>query len=72
MGTIQVDVTSCKGCLLCLEACPRDLLKQSSTVNAKGFFPVDFVDSENSEDAQCTGCTFCALVCPDLAIKVYR
>jgi 2-oxoglutarate ferredoxin oxidoreductase subunit delta len=72
MGTIEVNVTACKGCLLCAEACPKQLLKQSSDVNAKGFFPVEFIDAENPEDALCTGCTFCALVCPDVAIKVFR
>lgn len=72
MGKIVITIDRCKGCLLCVEACPKGLLKQSSCVNNKGFFPVNFVDVDNRESPKCTGCTFCAVVCPDLAITVYR
>jgi 2-oxoglutarate ferredoxin oxidoreductase subunit delta len=36
--------------------------------NAKGYRPSAFVDPEK----KCIGCTFCAQMCPDVAIKVYR
>jgi Fe-S-cluster-containing hydrogenase component 2 len=37
-------------------------------MNRSGYFPVDFVDP----DSQCNGCKLCAIVCPDIAIRVYK
>lgn len=72
MSKIVISSEKCKGCLLCTDACPKDLIKHSSQVNTKGYFPVIFEDGQDAEEPRCTGCTFCALVCPDLAITVFR
>jgi 2-oxoglutarate ferredoxin oxidoreductase subunit delta len=65
-GTVTFDIETCKGCELCIEACPQDSLELSPRINAQGYhFAVLIKDN-------CTGCTNCALVCPDAVITVYR
>lgn len=64
-GTVTIDVDACKGCELCIPACPPGVLSMSSQVNAIGYrFPL------LSEG--CTGCTACQMVCPDFVFEVYR
>lgn len=65
-GTVVFDVETCKGCELCIEACPQDSLELSPKINAQGYHYVVLVKDN------CTGCTNCALVCPDAVIRVYR
>jgi len=65
-GEIVVDVEICKGCELCIVACPEETLGLSETINKKGYrYAVQLKDN-------CTGCANCAIVCPDAAITVYR
>ncbi|MCF6270590.1 MAG: ferredoxin family protein [Melioribacteraceae bacterium] len=65
-GDIKIDIEKCKGCVICVEACPEDVIAMSNEVNQKGYlFAVKIEDG-------CTGCTNCALVCPDAVITVYR
>ncbi len=66
-GTITVDVERCKGCGVCVGACPFDVLALSSEVNGKGY---PFVCQARGE--ACTGCANCAVVCPDGCIEVFR
>lgn len=69
MGRIVIDEDVCKGCYLCVAACPKHLLKKSNKQNAHGDFPAEFCDDKN----ECIGCAMCAMNCPDVAIKeVYR
>ena len=67
-GRITIDVERCKGCELCMPACPKDLIAMSDTFNAKGYRPAVLIDPEQA----CTGCAICAVICPDAAIAVYR
>ena len=65
-GTVKFDIETCKGCELCIEACPQDSIRLSEKINSQGYhFAVRVQDN-------CTGCTNCALVCPDAVITVYR
>jgi 2-oxoglutarate ferredoxin oxidoreductase subunit delta len=67
-GIVIIDTDRCKGCCLCVEACPTGLLQiAKKSVNIKGY---SYVIQENWE--QCNGCTSCAIVCPDACIEVYR
>jgi 2-oxoglutarate ferredoxin oxidoreductase subunit delta len=67
-GRVVVDIERCKGCELCRDACPKDVLVLGEMLNAKGYRPVILLDPEHI----CTGCTLCATVCPDGCITVYR
>ena len=68
MAKIIVDENYCKGCELCVAACPKHLIALSSgRINAKGYHPAELTD-----EASCTGCASCAQMCPDAAITVYR
>jgi len=64
-GTVTVDAERCKGCELCIPACPPDVLAMSTDVNHMGYrFPQLF--------AGCTGCAACLYVCPDFVFEVFR
>ncbi len=65
-GKVVIEEEICKGCELCIIACPQESLGLSDEINLKGYrFAVLVQDN-------CTGCVNCALVCPDAAITVYR
>ena len=65
-GDISIDIEKCKGCELCVVACPQDALALSNDINKQGYHYAVLI-----EDV-CTGCTSCSLVCPDAVITVYR
>ncbi len=57
----------CKGCELCIAACPHQALAlDRSVVNPLGYHPVRLVDP-----SACTSCAICARVCPDAVFTVY-
>lgn len=66
-GAIVVDIERCKGCEVCVGACPTDVIGMSSNVNGKGYH---FAYMAIADD--CIGCSNCAIVCPDGVITVYR
>ena len=66
-GTIIVDTDRCKGCSLCVEACPQDVIALGNKVNVHGYPYINVVGGD-----RCTGCASCAIVCPDGCIAVYR
>ncbi len=66
-GAIVVDIEKCKGCEVCIGACPVQVINIASSVNGKGY---RYAYMENPEN--CTGCANCAVVCPDGVITVYR
>lgn len=64
MSQIKIDKNRCKACYLCVEVCPKNLIKPGEEANQLGHYPVEFIDEENL----CIGCAMCAQRCPDLAI----
>ena len=66
-GAIVVDTEKCKGCEVCIVACPFAVIELSKGVNGKGYHPA-YMEKPDL----CTGCTNCAVVCPDGVISVYR
>ena len=57
----------CKGCELCVAACPKaDLALARTRVNLLGYHPIRLVDA-----SACTSCAFCARVCPDAVFTVW-
>lgn len=66
-GWIEVDDLYCKGCELCVQACPQHVLAlNGDRLTSKGYHPA-YLHREG-----CTGCAICALVCPEAALTVYR
>ncbi len=64
MSHIKLDKKKCKACYLCIDVCPKKLIKKGTETNNMGHFPVEFCDPDN----ECIGCGMCAMRCPDLAI----
>lgn len=67
-GAVIIQSERCKGCQLCIQACPQAVLRLSNSYNSRGYHPV-FLDEMQQH---CTGCAVCALVCPDSVFTVYR
>ncbi len=63
IGEIHIIENRCKGCGLCVEYCPREVLKMSDSFNQKGYHP-PYV----TEPPGCVACGFCEEVCPEFAI----
>jgi 2-oxoglutarate ferredoxin oxidoreductase subunit delta len=68
-GYVRIDDERCKGCELCISACPQEVLRMDRRrLNSKGYHPSMLDDPAG----KCTGCALCAVICPDLAITVFR
>ena len=68
MAKVTFNIELCKGCGLCVGACPKKIVKlDSDKINAKGYHPATVTDSE-----KCIGCAFCATMCPDCVITVEK
>ena len=52
---------------MCVLACPKHNLALGKDYNAQGYAYVTF-----NSDGKCTGCAFCAELCPDMALRVYK
>ena len=64
-GTVTLVIDRCKGCELCVPACPPAVLSMSNDVNEMGFRYPELRPG-------CTGCGACLLVCPDFCFEVYQ
>ena len=68
MAKVTFREERCKGCGLCVGACPKKIVKlDEEKLNALGHHPATVVKMD-----QCVGCAFCATMCPDVAITVER
>lgn len=69
MSYITIDKNKCKSCYLCIDVCPKKLIKKSNETGKTGEYIVEFDNKSN----ECLGCAQCAMVCPDIAItEVYK
>ena len=68
LGAVVINEDRCKGCALCVDACPKDVLALAERkVNVHGY---PYVEAVTADD--CIGCASCGIVCPDGCITVYR
>ena len=68
MAKLTFKAEKCKGCGLCVDACPKQVLAlDADTINQKGYSPAVMKDAE-----KCIGCAFCATMCPDCIITVEK
>jgi len=64
-GQVYLIPERCKGCEVCVQFCPQDVLCISEERNVKGYLiPMVAVGMET----KCVNCEFCTLVCPEFAI----
>ncbi len=62
---IQSEI--CKGCGLCIDACPQKVLKFHEKFNTKGYHYAYYLGEG------CTGCNVCFYACPEPeAVAVYK
>jgi 2-oxoglutarate ferredoxin oxidoreductase subunit delta len=66
-GKPDINSERCKGCGLCVSACPEDVLALAEGFNGQGQHYAVAVNP-----GACTACTYCAIICPDTAIEVWR
>ena len=58
----------CKGCGLCADACPKNIIElDKGKINKKGHNPAYVTD-----EGKCIACAFCATMCPDCVITVEK
>ncbi len=68
MAKVTFRTDRCKGCGLCVAACPKGLLvMDKGRINRKGHYPAAITDM-----TQCSGCACCAVMCPDCVITVEK
>lgn len=67
MPKVVVQKELCKGCGLCVDACPTKNLAMGQRVNAQGYAYVVW-----DKKAKCTGCAICGRLCPDIALRIYK
>ena len=68
MSKLTFKTDLCKGCGLCVDACPKKLIKLSTDkINKKGHHPAELTD-----EVACVSCASCAIMCPDCIITVER
>ncbi len=66
-GKVTIDINECKGCGLCVEACPPKCLELEPGLSAYGVHPAHYLG------VNCAGCGICFYTCPEPgAITVYK
>ncbi len=67
INRVVIQADDCKGCGLCVDACPVNVLDFADGLNAMGYRPARYTG------AGCTGCGTCFYTCPEpRAITVIR
>lgn len=64
---IEIDADICKGCGLCIPECSKNVIELGDKFNK---FSWRYAIPARNND--CIGCKRCAIVCPEIAIKVIK
>ncbi|MCL2630870.1 MAG: 4Fe-4S dicluster domain-containing protein [Firmicutes bacterium] len=67
MNSLKITKEICKGCSLCIVACPKGVIGISKKSNNAGFHYAETVKQE-----ACNACTLCAVMCPDSCIIIEK
>jgi 2-oxoglutarate ferredoxin oxidoreductase subunit delta len=64
---VQIEIYQdlCKGCKLCINACPKSVLQVSNRRGKQGYLIPEVVKIDS-----CTVCRQCEYTCPDMALEV--
>src|ERR1035441_10776560 len=66
-GSVEMNSEECKGCGLCVDACPPKVLHMAEELNHYGYHPAVY------GGVGCTGGGICFFVCPEPGgIRVFR
>jgi len=65
--TVYINENLCKGCGICIEVCPKDVIIMSEEQNMKGYNLAKVANID-----LCIHCKLCEISCPDLAIYVEK
>ncbi|MPM64838.1 Photosystem I iron-sulfur center [bioreactor metagenome] len=63
--SVKVTEDRCKGCGLCVAACPKQVLAMGTGLNKKGYHPATVARRDD-----CIRCAACAMICPDSVITL--
>ena len=66
-GRVDINRELCKGCYLCVSACPLRVLEKDTEANSTGTYPVRAAAKD-----KCVACGNCHEVCPDVCIDIYE
>ena len=61
----RINKDICKGCGLCVLACPKKCIKLTKGFNGSGFKWAEITDIK-----KCNQCALCCQMCPDVAIEI--
>ncbi len=64
---VSVDSKWCKGCALCVRACPKNVLAIGKE-RSKGGYLMPYAKNPEA----CIGCKACERTCPDVCIDVSK
>ncbi len=68
MNYVEFYTERCKGCELCVNACPKNIISMNSkNVNKKGYNTPEIKEME-----KCIGCGSCFIMCPESCLKVVK
>ena len=72
-GKIVIDRELCKGCYLCIKACPVHVIEKDSDLNSSGSYAARPIQASSArESAACIACGNCYEVCPDVCVEVFE
>lgn len=66
-GKPIIDIEKCKGCALCVTACPQKIINMANETNAQGVNFAYCID-----ESRCIACMSCATICPDMVIEILK